>query len=85
MTDGNVTIDIFGHGDPTVGIPEYRETIELTFWPDMDTQEERERVRGIFQRAFAELTDDKIGIKFGDECYLCLKLKINCLCPDDIK
>ena len=85
MTNDKVFIYIDAPGDSSAGLTPYSEQIELSSWPDIDQPEERVRVRDIFQRAFAELIDDRVNILFGDECGGCHKLKVNCLCPDEYK
>jgi hypothetical protein len=71
---------VSAHGDPSVGIPSISEKLEGLFLPDLDTSDERERVRKIFHEAFSELWDDYADVRFEDECPDCYKLKNNCVC-----
>jgi hypothetical protein len=66
-----VKIHIYAVGESEACIPSYHETITIQHDLDYDS-EERERVRGIFKRAFSELLDDRVSVWFGDECPDCL-------------
>ena len=72
MAFGRNDIFIRMAGDPSVGIPTITDTIELQ-WDLDEYPDERDRIRNILQRAWAELYDDGgVGVHFGDECPDCL-------------
>lgn len=79
MSLGRNDIFITVAGDPSVGIPSITDRIELQ-WDLDEYPDERNRIRGILQRAWSELYDDKAGVRFGDECPNCGRLKVNCMC-----
>jgi hypothetical protein len=56
--------------DSSVGIFPVEATILLD-WPDIDDDEERERVRSILVEAFNELFDGLDDVWFHDECPDC--------------
>jgi len=71
MAFGNVEVIIDIHGDPSAGIFEFTDRLELK-WDLDEYPDERERIRVILQEAWAELYDDGgIDVRFGDECPDC--------------
>ena len=72
MSFGNVEVIIDIQGDPGSGISGLTDRLELK-WDLDEYPGERERIRGILQKAWAELYDDGgISVWFGDECPDCL-------------
>ena len=62
------------YGDPSVGINDLTDKIELQ-WDLDETSGERERIRKILRDAWSELYDDgKVDVHFGDECPDCFGL-----------
>lgn len=71
MTFRNVEVIIDIHGDPSVGINGFTDRLELK-WDLDEYPNERERIRAILQKAWAELYDEgDIDVRFGDECPDC--------------
>ena len=71
MSIGHNRVIISIHGEPSVGIPSLQDEIELR-WDLDEYPDERNRIRDIIRRAWAELYDDGIDVHFGDECPDCL-------------
>lgn len=56
-------------GDPSVGIRSITASVDIGIEPN--DEEDREAIRETLANAFGEIWDDKVGVRFEDECVDC--------------
>lgn len=62
------------NGEPAVGIRGIATSVDIGIEPN--DQEDRESIRETLANAFGEIWDDKVYVRFEDECVDCGKLRM---------